>query len=248
MRRGPWRTVIADDEGIARRGLRRLIEADPEITVVAECQNGREVVDRLRSDPPADLVFLDVQMPLIDGLSCLAGLEPERSPVTVIVSAHPQYAVGAFEARAVDYLVKPFSDARLFDSLARAKQQLALRGGCPEPRPRPTAARIGVRTERGLRIVAIDDIDWIEADDYESLLHVRQEVLRIRESLASLEQRLDAARFVRVHRSAIVNIGRVVEVQAYFHGRHVLLLDSGAKLVLARGRRGEFERALGQGL
>ncbi len=246
MRHGPWRTLIADDEPIARRGLRRLIEADPDIRVVGECRNGRETIDRLRLDAP-DLVFLDVQMPFLDGLSCLSTVPSDCSPVTVVVSAHPQYAIDAFEARAVDYLVKPFSDARLFDSVARAKQQLALRAGHGDP-VRPLAKRIGVRTERGLRIVAVDTIDWVEADDYESLLHVREERLRIREPLASLEQRLDATQFVRVHRSAIVNIARVVEVQSYFHGRHILLLTGGSKVVLARGRRDEFERALGQPL
>ncbi len=246
MIESPWRTLIADDEPVARRGLRRLIEADPDISVVAECRNGREMMDRLRADVP-DLVFVDVQMPFLDGLSCLSTAGSERPPVTVVVSAHPQYAIGAFEARAVDYLVKPFSDGRLFDSLSRAKQQLALRAGHGDA-VRPAAKRIGVRTQRGLRIVATEEIDWIEADDYESLLHVRHEILRIREPLASLEQRLDPTLFVRVHRSAIVNIARVVEVQSYFHGRHVLLLNTGSKIVLARGRRDEFERVLGQPL
>jgi two-component system, LytTR family, response regulator len=242
----PWRTLIADDEPIALRGLRRLIESDPDIGVVGECRNGREVIARLRVDPP-DLVFLDVQMPFLDGLACLASTEASQRPVVVIVSAHPQYAVGAFEARAVDYLLKPFSDARLFDSLAQAKHQLTLRAARADA-VRPLAGRLGVRTERGLRIVTVTDIDWIEADDYESVLHIRQDRLRIREPLASLARRLDPTHFVRVHRSAIVNIARVVEVQSYFHGRHVLVLSSGSKIVLARGRRDEFERALGQPL
>lgn len=242
MNRGAWRTLIADDERLARSGLRRLIEADPDITVIGECRNGNEVVDAVRANAP-DLLFLDIQMPFGDGLQCLATIDPDRLPVTVIVSAHPQYAIGAFEARAVDYLLKPFSDARVFDSLDRAKHQLAARRG-----PVRRLPRIGVRTERGLRLVAVEDIEWIEADDYESILHLRQEALRIREPLASLEQRLDLTTFVRVHRSAIVNMARVVEVQAYFHGRHVLLLSTGAKVILARGRRGEFERALGQPL
>jgi two-component system, LytTR family, response regulator len=246
MTHGPWRTLIADDERIARRGLRRLVESDPDFTVVAECRNGREVADCFRDDPP-DLAFLDIQMPVLDGLSCLSAAGPERAPVTVIVSAYPQYAIGAFDARAVDYLVKPFSDGRLFDSLSRAKQQLALRAGQTDP-PRPAAIRIGVRTERGLRIVAVDDIDWIEADDYESLLHVRADRWRIREPLASLEHRLDPAQFVRVHRSAMVNIARVVEVQSYFHGSHILLLSTGSKITLARRRREAFERILGQRL
>jgi two-component system, LytTR family, response regulator len=241
----PWRTLIVDDEPVARRGLRRLIETDPDIAIVAECRNGREMIDRLRRDTP-DLVFLDVQMPFLDGLSCLSTVA-DCSPVTVVVSAHPQYALGAFEAQAVDYLVKPFSDARLFDSLGRAKRQLMLRGGGQEP-PGSVTRRIGVRTERGLRIVSVDDIDWIEADDYESLLHVRHDSLRIREPLVSLEQRLDPLHFVRVHRSAMVNISRVIEVQSYFHGRHILLLNTGATVVLARARRQAFERALGQPL
>jgi two-component system, LytTR family, response regulator len=238
-----WRTLIADDEPIARRGLRRLIASDPDISVVGECRDGREVIDRLRADQP-DLLFLDVQMPFLDGLACLSSADADHRPVVVIVSAHPQYALGAFEAHAVDYLLKPFSDDRLFDSMARAKQQLTLLAGRVQP-TRTGTGSLAVRTERGLRIIPVTDIDWIEADDYESLLHVRQDVLRIRESLASLERRLDSTRFVRVHRSAIVNITRVVEVQSYFHGRHILLLSSGSKIVLSRGRRDNFERALG---
>jgi two-component system LytT family response regulator len=242
MRQTAWRALIADDERLARRGLRRLIESDPDVAVVGECRNGREVIDTLRTDAP-DLVFLDIQMPFVDGLRCLAAVEDDRRPVTVIVSAHPQYAIGAFEAHAVDYLLKPFSDARLLDSLARAKRQLALRHV-----PREPTQRLGLRTARGLRIVTVADVDWIEADDYESLVHVRGETLRIREPLASLAARLDGTVFVRVHRSAVVNLARVVEVQTYFHGRHVLLLHDGAKVVLARGRREAFERALGQSL
>lgn len=247
MRSGPWRTLIADDERVARRGLRRLIESDPEIAVVGECRNGREVADRLNAEG-VDLVFLDVQMPFLDGLSCLAQTPHERRPLTVIVSAHPQYAVGAFEAHAIDYLLKPFSDARLFDCLTRAKQQLVWRGTGPDTATPGDMKRIGVRTERGLRVISVTDIDWIEADDYECVFHVCQERLRIRESLTALERRLDRARFLRVHRNAIVNIDRVTEVQTYFHGRHVLLLTTGAKLILARARREAFERALGQPL
>jgi len=242
MKRSSWRTLIADDERIARRGLRRLIESDPEITVVGECANGREVIEAIETSG-ADLLFLDVQMPFVDGLRSLVTIESERRPLTIIVSAHQQYAIGAFEAHAFDYLLKPFSDARLLDTVARAKRQLGLRDAPNEP-----AFRIGVRTERGLRIVPVSDVDWIEADDYESLLHIRGETLRIREPLTSLASRLDATQFVRVHRSAIVNIARVIEVQSYFHGRHVLILSGGKKVMLSRRRRGDFERALGQPL
>jgi two-component system LytT family response regulator len=242
MKPSAWRTLIADDERIARRGLRRLIESDPEITIVGECANGREVIDTLQTSG-ADLLFLDIQMPFTDGLRSLTTIESERRPLTVVVSAHQQYAIGAFEAHAFDYLLKPFSDARLLDTLSRAKRQLGLRQTPSEP-----AFRIGVRTERGLRIVPVSDVDWIEANDYESLLHVRGETLRIREPLASLASRLDATQFVRVHRSAIVNIARVTEVQSYFHGRHVLILSNGKKVMLSRSRRADFERVLGQPL
>jgi two-component system, LytTR family, response regulator len=245
-----WRTLVADDERIARQGLRRLIETDPEVVVTRECRNGREVASALRTDPP-DLLFIDVQMPFVNGLECLAAFGEGQAPVTVVVTAHPQYAIGAFEAQAADYLLKPFTDARLFATLARAKRQLALRAQDP-PRSAPAKSdhtqRLAVRSDRGLRIVAVDDIDWIEADDYEAKLHIGRESVRIREPLTALERRLDPARFVRVHRSAIVNIARVVEVQSYFHGRHVLLLSSGGHLVLARSRRADFERALGQSL
>ena len=239
----PWRTCIADDERIARRGLKRLIESDRDIVVTAECRDGRELVTYLSADSP-DLLFLDIQMPFVSGLDCLAALSREPYPVIVIVSAYPQHAIGAFEAQAIDYLVKPFADARLFRAVTRAKQQLALR---QHERHQP-AQRIAVRTERGLRLIAVNDIDWIEADDNAARVHVRGESVHIREPLSSLEGHLDAKQFVRVHRSAIVNIARVIEVQPYFHGRHVLLLSSGGHVVLARSRRGQFERVLGRPL
>jgi two-component system LytT family response regulator len=251
--RPPIRVAIVDDEPLARAALRMSLDADPEIEVVGDC---------IGADAPAlieaarvELVFLDVQMPEVDGFQVLAALRPGALPATVFVTAHDEYAVRAFEVHAIDYLLKPFDDARLFTALARAKQRLA--------RPDPAAGeqllalllerdrqpkhveRFLVR-ERG-KVVAVNsqDIDWIEAADYYATLHVGGASHLVRQTMADLEASLDAQRFVRVHRRAIVNIDRVREIHPLFRGDCTLVLADGTQIRLSRTRRAEFERMFG---
>jgi two-component system LytT family response regulator len=251
--RPPIRVAIIDDEPLARAALRVLLETDPEVAVVGDCIG----VDApaLIEEAQVELVFLDVQMPEVDGFQVLAALRPEALPATVFVTAHDEYAVRAFEVHAIDYLLKPFDDERLFTALARAKQRLAR----PDPiageqllalladraRQQRHVERFLVR-ERG-KVVAVRalDIDWIEAADYYATLHVGGATHLVRQTMADLEASLDGARFVRVHRKAIVNIDRVREIHPLFRGDCTLVLADGTQVKLSRTRRAEFERMFG---
>jgi len=269
----PIRTIVVDDEPEAREGLTTLLRRDAEIAIVAECGTGREAVAAVERERP-DLAFLDIQMPELDGLEVARAVGPERLPIVVFVTAYHDYALRAFEAHALDYLLKPFSDARFADALGRAKalvrqrrageigQRLAALFGAPadppaapdaEPSPLAPAPpgapqyleRIMVRTARRVSFVRVDEIDWIEADSYYAKLHVAGRTHLIRETMQQLETRLDPRRFVRVHRSAIVNVDRVQTLHPYLDGKHVVTLRGGARVTLSRSRREAFERALG---
>lgn len=270
----PIRTLIVDDEPIARRGIRRLLAADAGIEVIGECGDGRsaaQIIDR--ADP--DLVLLDIQMPGLDGFQCLRAVRRSPLPVIVFLTAWEQYAVQAFEAQAIDYLLKPFADQRFATALARAKGQVVQRRNgsleerltellarvtpgdpadrsdpaSPAPVPgSPYLTRIGLRSTRGLVFLDVAEIDWVEAADYVVRLHTRNGAHVLRESLRTLESQLDPSRFLRVHRSAIVNLDRIREVQPYFHGRHVIILQNGAKVMLSRSRRRAFGKRLGRPL
>jgi two-component system, LytTR family, response regulator len=251
--RPPIRVAIVDDEPLARQALRMVLEGDPEVVVVGDC---------IGVDAPAlieregvELVFLDVQMPEVDGFEVLAALRPGALPATVFVTAHDEYAVRAFEVHAIDYLLKPFDDARLLTALARAKERLA-RHGAAAGQPllalldeRASGSghveRFLVRARGKVVVVRAEDIDWIEAADYYATLHVGGESHLIRETMTDLEGSLDARRFVRVHRRAIVNIDRVREVHPLFRGDCTLVLADGTQVRLSRTRRSEFERMFG---
>ena len=251
--RPPIRVAIVDDEPLARQALRMVLETDPEVCVVGDC---------IGVDAPAlieregvELVFLDVQMPEVDGFEVLAALRPGALPATVFVTAHDEYAVRAFEVHAIDYLLKPFDDARLLTALARAKQRLARHGGTAgqpllallDERARRTSSveRFLVRARGKVVVVRAEDIDWIEAADYYATLHVGGDSHLIRETMTDLEGSLDARRFVRVHRRAIVNIDRVREVHPLFRGDCTLVLADGTQVRLSRTRRSDFERLFG---
>jgi len=252
--RPPIRVAIVDDEPLARAALRLLLETDPELTVVGDC-NGVDAA-ALIERAQVELVFLDVQMPEVDGFGVLAALPPDALPATVFVTAHDAYAVRAFEIHAIDYLLKPFDDARLFTALARAKDRLARPGGAAasdellallEDRQRSGqhVERLLVRGRGKVVAVRTRDIDWIEAADYYATLHVGGETHLLRQTLAELETSLDSRRFVRVHRRAIVNIDRVREVHPLFRGDCQLVLADGTQVRLSRTRRAEFERMFG---
>jgi two-component system, LytTR family, response regulator len=250
--------VIVDDEPIARAGLRALLARDSEIELVDECADGQSAVDSIRRRRP-DIVFLDVQMPDIDGFAVLRALQGSPLPVIVFVTAYDRYAIQAFDVHAVDYLLKPFDDGRFAEALAHAKTIARDRGGVmiadqltkvlsAVERRTAASARFLVRTNGRVLFLRSEEIDWIEAADYYVKLHVGGKVHMLRESLGALEARLDSSMFFRVHRSAIVNLDRVREVQPYSKREQVIVLRDGTRLRLTRSRRDRLSALLGQPL
>ncbi|HEV2761957.1 MAG TPA: LytTR family DNA-binding domain-containing protein [Pyrinomonadaceae bacterium] len=258
------RTLIVDDEPLARRTLRDLLASDTDVEVVGECKNGPEAVSFLRRQPP-DLLFLDIQMPGMNGFEVLAQLEAEQLPAVVFVTAFDQYALRAFEVHALDYLLKPFSDRRFEEALRQAKTSVGLRkinrlsqsllallagqaGG-----ETPAAKRVGYQTRfmirSGGRVTFVEaaDVDWIAADDYYVKLHAGGKSHLLRVSMNELEERLDPQRFLRIHRSTIVNSERVKELHQNPSGEYVVVLKGGAELKLSRSRRERVEQLLTNG-
>src|ERR1700758_3801927 len=220
------KTLIADDEPLARERLRFLLVSDPEVEIVGECRNSREVIATLR-DNRIDLLFLDIQMPGGNGFEALEKIGTSRMPATVFVTAHDQYAIQAFEVSALDYLVKPMDPARLRAAVARAKERLAsqaalltheqlkemlsrLENGAEASKPRPK--RFLVHNGTKDVFVNVDEIEWIEAADYYSCLHVGSRRLMLRETIKQLASTLDPLKFVRIHRSIIVNLDCLQEM------------------------------------
>jgi two-component system LytT family response regulator len=254
------RAVIADDEPLARRGIRQLLTPHHDVRVVAEARNGIETARAVRALHP-DLLFLDVQMPELDGFGVLRELGVEQMPAVIFVTAHDDFAVRAFDANALDYLVKPVEEARFAQALERTRERmrsveavarseklaalLAMHERASDATGAPKQ-RLLVPTSTGDVVLDTSEIDWIEADDYYAAIHARGRRHLIRESLASLEQRLDAARFVRAHRSAIVNIDRVRELRAASDssGETVIVLRDGTRVPVSRRRREQVARLL----
>ncbi|MFL5537814.1 MAG: LytR/AlgR family response regulator transcription factor [Longimicrobiaceae bacterium] len=259
----PLRVVVVDDEPLARSGMCGLLARDPELSVVAQCADGAEAVAAIAGLRP-DLVLLDVQMPEMDGFEVLRAVGPARMPVVVFVTAFDRFALRAFDVAAVDYLLKPFDDERFDLAVARAKhavrnaeagelgrrlmrlveRQGAPADAAPSTEPARHATRLVVKSAGRTVFVRVDEVDWIEADDYYAKLHVAGKTHLLRETMGSLEARLDPARFFRVHRSAIVNLDRVREVQFLFRGEHVVILHDGTRLKLSRSRLEKLEAML----
>ena len=263
----PIRALVADDEPLARDRIRRLLDEEPDVAIVAECADGDAAVAAIRTHRP-DLAFLDVQMPGLDGLSVLDAVRPATLPVVVFVTAFDQYAIRAFEVNALDYLVKPFNRRRFRAAVARARQALREDRGSHEGRllalveqlsaeKRELERRLGaadagddsagarsahpdrftVRAQGRIFFVRTADVDWIGSAGNYVELHVGATTHLLRESLASLCARLDPARFVRIHRTTIVNVDRIREVQPWFSGDYVVILRTGAKLNMSRTYR-----------
>jgi len=248
------RTVIADDERPARRRLAELIEREPDLAVVAEARDGLEAVAAVEEYHP-DLLFLDIQMPECDGFSVLRELGPDRTPVTIFVTAYDQYAVKAFEARAFDYLLKPYSDERFESALAHARSYLQERR-TPEFQakvsemlaPEEPLERIVLKSAGRVTFLDVADIDWIEAAGVYVYLHAGAKAHLYRSTIGQLQERLDPKRFVRIHRSASVNTERIQELRPLGHGEYAVVLCSGKDLKLSRNYRRELEEWLGQPL
>ncbi|MEO8036474.1 MAG: LytTR family DNA-binding domain-containing protein [Acidobacteriota bacterium] len=247
------RVAIVDDEPLARDAIAHLLRDDPEVDVIGDC-SGAEAATLIGRTHP-DILFLDVQMPEVDGFALLEQIGPDAVPVVVFVTAYDEYAVRAFEVHALDYVLKPFDDARFSQALRRAKEQArALQRGETDERLASLLRERGRHQERFLvrardRTVVINsaDIDWIEAADYYVSLHVAGKTHLLRETMNDLEKRLDDSKFFRVHRSAIVNINRVREIHSMFRGDCALVLSDGSRVKLSRTRREEFEQALATG-
>jgi two-component system, LytTR family, response regulator len=243
------RVIAVDDEPVALSGLVALLARDPEIDIVARCTDGRAAIERIHELSP-DVVFLDVQMPEIDGFQVIQQIGVDRMPVVVFVTAHDEFAIRAFEVSAVDYLLKPYSHERLVRSLERAKR--ASRSGLSDQltrvlsslHDREAPAQFTIREASRVYFVPMRLVDWIEGADYCVKLHVANKSHILRESLTSLAERLDPRRFFRIHRSAIVNLSRVREIRVAPNGDPVAVLHDGTRLKVARAKRAELERLL----
>ncbi len=235
----PIRTLIVDDEPIARRTLRLLLEKDPEIELVGEC-DGVEAVAVIEKHRP-ELLFLDIQMPELDGFQLLERVGIETVPAVVFVTAYGQHALRAFEVDAADYLLKPFDDERFAATLRRVKSSLAQ----PEEKAAPRyLRRLVIRTSGRVLLVRVQDVDWIEAADYYARVHAGGKGYLIRQTMAELEQALDPAMFFRLHRSGIVNLDKIRELVPHFKGEYTVVLQNGASLRMAKGRFEELQRRL----
>ena len=247
--------LIVDDEAVARRRIRRLLAAEEAIVVAGECADGAAALETIRRDSP-DLVFLDVQMPERDGFAVVAGLDPHALPAIIFVTAFDQYALRAFDVHAIDYLLKPYSAERFRTAVHRARERIEgrqvdarLASFAEALRGRPHyLSRLPVKT--GGRIVLVDasSIDWIEAADNYVKLHVGSREYLHRETLANLERQLDPDRFARIHRSAIVQIDRIVELHPASHGDMDVVLRHGPTLTLSRMWREKLRGQLRSGL
>lgn len=249
------RALIVDDEPLARTALARLLKRERDIQVIGQCGDGESAVETIRAAQP-DLVFLDIQMPEMDGFQVIEAIGVEQMPVTVFVTAFDRYAIRAFDANAVDYLLKPFEPGRFDRALARARDRCLGRQDRDSAQrlfsllnnrlQSDYAQRIAVATGGRIVFVPVADIDWIEAEGNYARLHVARRIYDVRETLQVLMEKLDPREFIRIHRSTIVNAQRVREVQPWFHGSHIVLLQSGEQLRMSRYQRDAVERLLGK--
>ena len=239
-RPAPIRALVVDDESLARRNLTVLLNRDPDIGSVAECASGLDAIQEIRKSKP-DLVFLDVQMPECGGFDVLELLGSDLPPTIIFVTAYDEYALRAFEAGALDYLLKPFDDARFGRALSRAKEKLA---HYLPPQPR-APERLVVRSRGQVLFVSVADIDWIEAAGYYACLHVGSDTHILRRSLSELEQDLGDEKFVRIHRSLVVNLERIRGLELQTGGEYEVVLKSRVRLRLSRRYRKRLQDRLG---
>lgn len=250
------RTLVVDDEPVARAGMRRLLAADPDLEVVGEAGDGKAAVAAI-CDLRPELLLLDIQMPEMDGFDVLEEVGADAVPAVVFVTAYDQFAIRAFEVEALDYVLKPFEDERFAAVIARAKRHIRrerddgladrlanLLERFDAPGRAATTKRIMVKEGGRVFFQPAHEVDWIEAADYYARIHVGEETYLVRESLSSLEERLQPG-FLRVHRSAVVNLERVRELRSDWRKRPTLVLRTGRVLPVSRSRRESLERALG---
>lgn len=250
------RILIVDDEPLVRKKIRGVLRLDVDVEVVGECGNGQEALAAVAEKRP-DIIFLDVQMPQLDGLSVARLLKAERAPLIIFVTAYDQYAVQAFQVHALDYLLKPFDQERLREALQRAKEQLRAR------QQRQITAqvqalldalqtkakyleRLVIRTSGRILHLQLKDVDWIEAEGNYARIHVGKESHLLRETISRLEPQLDPAQFQRIHRSTIVQLDRIRELRPCFHGEYQVILHDGTEVTMSRNYREKLPELLGK--
>lgn len=252
----PIRAVIVDDEPLGRTVIREMLRGDAEIVLVGECGNGHEAIELLNQSPP-DLLFLDVQMPEVDGFDVLNALD--ELPLVVFVTAYDQYAVRAFDVHAVDYLLKPFDRERFSRAVQRAKEQLRRAQqhavnerilALLEAQKAQTRCleRLVIKNNGRVFLLKTADVDWIEAEGNYVKLHVGSVTHLLRETLTNLEAQLDPQRFARIHRSQLVNLDRIRELQPWSHGEFQVILHDNTQLTLSRSYRERLHELLGKAL
>jgi two-component system LytT family response regulator len=278
------RVLIVDDEPLARRGIRTRLSEAGDIEIVGECENGRQAVSAIREEKP-HVVFLDIQMPGMDGFEVIAEIGADEIPVVVFVTAFDRHAVRAFDVHALDYLLKPIDDERFEQALGRARAILAEKRlgelgrrvagllddlGVPErlspeqlsvsrsstarqqteqEQPgRGRTVRFVIRSGARVQFVAADEIDWVEAAGDYVRIHAGKTAHLLRETMAAMQERLDSDRFLRIHRSTIVNTARIKELEPYFNGEYFVILEDGTKLKTSRGYRDALQAFLGEQL
>ena len=252
------KVLVADDEPLARDRLTSLLSAEPDVEVVGTARDGEEAVAAIQHHAP-DLVFLDIQMPQMNGFDVIEAVGPEQMPLVIFVTAYDQHALKAFQVRALDYLLKPFDRERFTDALQRARTQIerAETGDLGRRlmaivkdlrRDQPRTERLVVKSGGRLFFLRTDEIDWIEAAGNYVRLHVGPASHLLRETMNAIEARLDPEKFFRIHRSRIVNMERIQELQPWLNGEYAVLLRTGTRLTLSRGYREKLQERLAKGV
>jgi two-component system LytT family response regulator len=255
------RTVVADDESLARQKLLILLDSEPQVKVVAECQDGRQTVSAIRSLRP-DMLLLDIQMPDLDGFQVLSQISLEEMPVVIFTSAYDQYAIRAFEANALDYLLKPFDQERLHHALEKARSELRKAHdreithrilnllsqvrSVALPTLEPDS-RLVIKANGRVVFLDLDSIEWVEAAANYVRLNVGKESYLFRETISRISERLNARHFVRIHRSTIVNVRKIKELIPVNSGEYVVVLKSGRELSCSRGYRSALQGIVEKG-
>jgi two-component system, LytTR family, response regulator len=258
MKTAPIRALIIDDEPLARKFIRRMLKDDRDIEIIGEAGNGKDAVALITKHDP-DIVFLDVQMPEMDGFAVLESIKNDQFPEIIFTTAYEQYAIRAFELHALDYLLKPFDQARFKDAIKHAKDRfrsehqqhgrLQIGALLESIRNKPEYLdRVVIKAGGRITFLHTREINWIEADDKYVHLHTDKSNPMVRQTLSAMEAQLDPKKFRRIHRSAIVNVERIKELQPLFNGEHSIVLENGTKLTLSRNYKDTLFEILGKPL